>query len=464
VLTSGCVVGPDYHPPSATALNVPAAFNAASPGSPQADADLGRWWQGFADPVLTQLVDRALRANLDVDVAGSRLRQSRASLRAARSAELPSLDFGGSVSRSIGRDGGDETSFQAGFDAAYEVDLFGGTRRSVEAARADAQGALASLHASQLSIAGEVAVNYVSARLAQARLGIARENLAAQGETLQIVGWRVQAGLVSSLDLEQARQLRAQTAASIPAIESDYVAALNRLAVLSGEPPGAVTMLIEATGGIPAAPSAYSTPIPLEVIRRRPDVDVAERGLAAETARVGVQTAQLYPALRLGGSFGGSGTSVSQLLDTSIGSLAATLAAPILDGGRIRAGIEGQRAVAAIALSNYRQTVLIALEEVENALTAVSAADRRAGEIGIAEGAARNSAVYARSQYRTGLIDYRTLLEAERSLLSTEDASATAAADRATAAIRLYKALGGGWQYAPEPSSVASSTFTARPR
>ena len=164
VLTTGCVVGPDYHPPSATALNVPAAFNAASPGSPQADADLGRWWQGFADPVLTQLVDRALRANLDVDVAGSRLRQSRASLRAARSAELPSLDFGGSVSRSIGRDGGDETSFQAGFDAAYEVDLFGGTRRSVEAARADAQGALASLHASQLSIAGEVAVNYVSAR------------------------------------------------------------------------------------------------------------------------------------------------------------------------------------------------------------------------------------------------------------------------------------------------------------
>ena len=206
-----------------------------------------------------------------------------------------------------------------------------------------------------------------------------------------------------------------------------------------------------------------AVPIPLDVIQRRPDVNAAERGLAAETARIGAQTAQLYPALHLGGSFGGSGTSFRQLADTSIGNVIANLTAPIFEGGRIRAAIEGQNAAAAAALAGYRQTVLVALEEVGNGLTTVSAEDRRSVEISIAEGAARNSAIYARSQYQTGLIDFRTLLEAERSLLSTEDASASAKASRATAAVQLYKALGGGWQAAPEPASVTTSTLTVRP-
>ncbi len=461
---TGCVVGPNYRPPSHAALKVPDQFNATSSPSNQATAlDLGRWWQGFSDPVLTQLIERALNANLDVDAAGSRLRQARAALASARSGQLPSLDFGGSAARSIGQSGGDKTLFQAGFDAAYEVDLFGGVRRSVEAARADSQVALANLHAVQLSIASEVAVNYVAAQLAQTRLRIARTNLAAEEETLQIVGWRVQAGLVSALDLEQARQLRAQTAATIPTLESDYVAAVNRLAVLVGEAPGEVTALVQTSSDIPTAPLISATLIPMDVVQGRPDVDAAERGLAAETARIGVQTAQLYPALNLAGSFGGSGASFQQLADTSVGNVIANLMMPIFNGGRIRAAIEGQNAAAAAALANYRQTVLIALEEAENGLATVSAADRRSVEISIAEEAARNSAIYARSQYQTGLIDFRALLEAERSLLSTQDASATAKASRATAAVQLYKALGGGWQAAPEPASVTTSTFTLRP-
>jgi multidrug efflux system outer membrane protein len=461
---AGCAVGPNYRRPSPADFKVPATFSAAVPGGTQSATDLGQWWLGFADPVLSQLIHRALAANLDVDAAGSRVRQARAALRGVRGAQLPSLDVAGSAARTLGRDGGDQVLFQAGLDAAYEADLFGGVRRSVEAARADAQVALANLHASQLSIVAEVVLNYVDARLAQTRLRVARENLAAQDETLQIVGWRVQAGLVGALDIEQSRQLRAQTASSIPTIEVAYDAAVNRLAVLMAEPPGAMTRLLQGGEAIPVAPSAFAIPIPIDVIQRRPDIDAAERHLAAETARIGVQTAQRYPALRLSGSFGGSGASLGQLASASLGNVVASLTAPLFEGGRIRAAIDGQRASTAFALAAYRQAVLVALEEVENALVATSAAETRARELGISAQAARNSAIYARLQYRTGLIDFRTLLDAERSLLSTEDASATAAANRSVASIQLYKALGGGWQYAPEPASVAISTISARPR
>ena len=459
----GCVVGPDYRALSASDLKVPQGFSAAPARSDAGAADLGRWWQGFGDPVLTQLVERALGGNLDVDAAGSRVRQARAAWLSARGAQLPSVGVGGSASRTIGRGGGDSTLFQMGLDAAYEADLFGGVRRSVEAARADEQVALANLHAAQLSVAGEVALNYVDARLAQARLRIAQDNLAAQDETLQIVGWRVQAGLVSSLDLEQARQLRAQTASSLPTIDSAYVAAINRLAVLVGEAPGAVTALVGAGAPIPKAPSTQMVQIPLEVLQRRPDIDAAERGLAAQTARIGVQTAQLYPALRLTGSFGGSGTSLRQIADSSLGNVVANLTAPLFEGGRIRAAIEGQDAATAVAVANYRRAVLVALEEVENALTAVSSTDQRAANIAVSEQAARNVAAYARIQYNTGLIDFRALLDAERSLLSSQDASVTGSAAQATAAIQLYKALGGGWQGAPEPRSVAAQGLAKGP-
>lgn len=475
-LLTGCTVGPDYKPLTAAQLSVPARFNAAAADVVAADqVDLARWWRGFGDPTLTSLVERGLAANLDIAQAGARLRQARASLRGARGALYPSLGVGGSVSRSIGREGGsfvddsgrvvttqgDQTRYQAGFDASYEADLFGGTRRSIEAARANAQGAEADLRSAQLTIASEIALNYLDARLAQVQLRVARDNLGSLDETVQIVDWRVQAGLVGSLDLEQSRQLRAQTAANIPNLERSYAAAVNRLAVLLGEAPGAVTPLVDAAAAndIPLAPAASA--IPADVIRRRPDVTAAERSLAAETARIGVETAQLYPALRLSGSFDGSGLSIGDVIDTAIGNIVASISAPIFEGGRIRAAIEGQRASADAALSGYRQTVLTALEEVENALVAVAAAERRERELLRADEAARNAVLLARSQYRAGLSDFQSLLEAERSLLNSQESRVTARADRATATVQLYKALGGGWQAAPLPASVTTSA--ARP-
>lgn len=462
---AGCAVGPVPRTPTYEALGVPPAFRAqpAAEATPAA-IDLAHWWDTFDDPTLGDLVAKALAANTDVEAAGARVRQARAALRSEQAGWLPSLSVGGSATR---RTGGGSTSgvapaagartiYDAGFDAAYEVDLFGGTRRAVQAARADAAAALATLHSTQLTIASEVALNYVDARLAQRRLAIARANLAAQDETLRIVGWRVQAGLVGSLDLEQARGLRAQTAAGIPLLEQNYAAALNRLAVLLAQPPGAVDVLFASAADVPLAPLPQAA-IPADVLRRRPDVSAAERALAAEIARIGVREADLLPALRLSGSFGGSGTAFRSITDDAIGTLVASITAPIFQGGRLRAALESQRASAAAALANYRGTVLSALEDTENALVSVGAAERREAELAVAEEAARNAATLARSQYQAGLIDFQSLLESERSLLSSEDGRASARAARASASIQLFKALGGGWEAAPEPRTLSSA-------
>lgn len=462
VLLAGCAAGPDYRAATLAELRVPERFTAPAPVATTAvEVDVARWWQAFGDPTLTALVERGLAANLDIDEAGSRVRAARADLRAARGALLPGLDAFGSGARQVGeRTSGqtaDRTSYQIGFDAAYEADIFGGGRRSVEAARATAEGTRASLRAVQLTVASEIALNYLDAREAQARLRIARDTLSTLDETVEITSWRLQAGLVGSLDLEQARQLRAQTAASIPAIETTYAAAANRLAVLIAEAPGAVSSLLEPVAEPPAAPAALPTAIPADVVRRRPDVALAERTLAAETARIGVQAAQLYPALVLSGTFSGSGESLSNAGGDMAGSLVAGITAPISHGGQIRAAVEAQRASAAAAFAAYRTSVLIALEEVENALVSVSAADRREQALVAAETAARSAAEIARIQYRAGRTDFQSLLESERTLLSSQDSLASARVARAAAAVQLYKALGGGWQAAPEPSSLAAS-------
>ncbi|ABQ68511.1 RND efflux system, outer membrane lipoprotein, NodT family [Rhizorhabdus wittichii RW1] len=467
LLLSACNAGPDYRPPSVSDLKIPDQFQASSTIAAEQDmVDLARWWDSFEDPILTQLIDRAFAGNLDVDAAAARLRQARATLRGTQGQALPTAGASGSVTRSVGADsrtiidpstgqtigsGGDTTVYRGGFDVAWEADLFGGIRRSIQAARATAEAREADLRFTQASIASEVGLNYVQARLAQSRLRIARENLAAQDETFELVGWRRQAGLVSSLDYEQARQLRAQTAASIPTIENDYATAVNRIAVLLGEAPGAVTALIDSPASIPLAPGV-DAPIPAQVIERRPDVASAERSLAAESARIGVQTAQLYPALRLSGSFSGSSTSIGNVISDGIGNLVAGITAPIFQGGQIRAAIVGQRAATDAAYDAYRQAVLTALEEVENALKGREVAERREADLAVSYEAANNAARYAQLQYRSGLVDFQSLLDSQRTRLSSQDTAASARAARASATIQLYKALGGGWQTAPIPA------------
>jgi len=446
LLLAGCTVGPDYHPTSPGELKVPGEYqSAAMPGARA--VDLARWWTSFDDPLLTTLITSALAANNDIDAASARLRAARASLRGARGALLPEIGGSASANRSVAIAGpdGESTSYRAGFDASWEADLFGGNRRAVEAASAGAGAAEADLHAVQLSIAAELALNYIDYRLSQASLAHARANLGYQDETVQIAGWRVQAGLVSSLDLEQSRVLRAQTAASIPSLETGLVAAANRIAVLTGQAPGAVSGLLDAGQPIPLGPDAIEVGLPAELLQRRPDVVAAERRLAAETARIGVATAQLYPALRLSGSLTTGGLSLGGLGESIIGAVASAITAPIFQGGQIRAQIDGQKSTAQAAFANYRQSVLVALEDTENAMVALRNSRRREEQLATAESSAQSTLFFARSQYRAGLIDFQTLLEAERSLLSTQDGRTTARAARATALVQLYKALGGGW-------------------
>jgi outer membrane protein, multidrug efflux system len=448
LLIGACTVGPNYRAPAPAALSVPEAYyGRAAEGEP---AELARWWERFDDPLLTRLVDEATRDNLDLAAAAARLTQARESLIQARAGLLPTVGASAGAGRDFGP-GNDRSSFSVGADAAWEVDLFGRIRRGIEAAGADAEGVYYDREALRVAIAAELATNYVQARLAQEQLAIARDTLAIADDNLQIATWRRQAGLVSSLDVEQARAARAQNAASIPNIENGFASATYRIAVLTGRAPGALTAELTAARPIPKGPRDVAIGIPADTLRQRPDVRRAERSLAAATARIGVAEAQLYPDLRLSGNIGTSAFSLGGLFNAITGGIFSSLSQTLFDGGRLRSQLRSQRAATEGALAAYRQSVLTSLEDVENALIALNAARVRQAQFAIAFEAANNSAILARIQYRSGLTDFQQLLEAERSLLSARDGMASSRGDEALALVQLYRALGGGWDSAAAP-------------
>lgn len=455
IALAACSVGPDYRAPAPASLSVPPAY--VGPGAqPATPADLSRWWERFDDPLLTRLIEEASAGNLDLRIATARLAQAREALVQARAGLLPEAGVSAGVGRDLGA-GRDRTTFSVGGDASWQVDLFGGIRRSVEAAGAAAEGAYYDREAVRVAIAAEVASNYIAARLAQARLAIARDTLAIADDNLRIAQWRVQAGLVSSLDAEQARAARAQTAASIPALEANFSSAAHRLAVLTGRPPGALLDSLAAPAPVPEGPAGVATGIPADTLRQRPDVRAAERGLAAATARIGVAEAQLYPQLRLSGNIGTSAFSLGGLFDAITGGLLGSLGQSLFNGGALRSQVRSQRAAAEAALAGYRQSVLVALEDVEDALAALDAAQRREAEFAIALDAASNSAILSRVQYRSGLIDFQSLNQAESQLLSAREGLATSRAARASALVQLYQALGGGWAPIDSPPTARSA-------
>lgn len=444
LLTSACAsVGPGYRPPTAATLIVPDAYVGAPAGA--APEALERWWSRFGDSELDALVDRALAGNLDLAVASARLVQARENVVQARAAGLPSLQASGQAARDFDGHGNTTHSYTLGADASWEADLFGGVRRSVAASRALADSAAYDLAAVRVSLIGDVATNYVQARLAQQRLVLAKQNLGYADENLQIARWRLQAGLVGSLDVEQARSSRAQVAVSIPNYEQAYSQAVFRLGVLTGQAPEALGTQLEAVAPVPSPPAAIAAGLPADTLRQRPDVRSAERTLAAETARIGVAKAQLYPALRIAGTVGTAARSIGDLTDLVTGSVFATLAQTIFAGGQLRSQVRSQEAAARGAFASYRQSVLTALEDVENALAALRASEQQRAQYAEALDAARNQAILARSNYRTGNSDFQALLEAERSLVSASDGQLVSQANATLAVIQLYRALGGGW-------------------
>ena len=443
---SACTLGPDYRPPAPAALGVPNQFYLAAGARAPTEAELASWWTQFREPALDALIATALANNTDIAVSRARLVQARESLTQARAAALPQVSGTANAGRNLSCPGPDSSSFSLNGSASWTADLFGGTARSIEASRADLAASgydLANLH---VAIVSQLVTSYVQARLAQEQLRIARETLAIQQNNFEITGWRVQAGLASSLDVEQARAQLAQTTAQIPQQEASLRATLNSIAVLIGAAPGEATRMLETPAPIPAAPVALTAGIPADALRQRPDVQAAERRLGSATARIGVAEAQLYPQLSLSGNLGTSARSVGSLTDLITGGLFARVAQTIFDGGRLQAQVRSQRAAADAAFATYKGVVINALGDVEDAVASLTAARARQVQLKIAVEAANNSAILARIRYQSGLSDFLTLQNAEQSLLSARQSLAGAQSDEAIAIARLYAALGGGWQ------------------
>ncbi len=452
-ILGGCAsVGPDYVRPDTKASDqwhTPLTAGL----SPGADPGvLASWWNTLGDASLSRLVERAVAGNPDLRKARARIRQARANRSAAMADFLPSLD--GSASGTRAYSNADTVTdkvndlYSAGFDASWEIDIFGGVRRSVEAAGADLDAAREDLRDVLVSLLGEVAVNYIDVRSYQARIAAAEGNIAKQAETYQLTLWRQEAGLGDELAVQEALSNLESTRSQLPDLRSGLEAAQNRIAVLLGEQPGAVHRELETPVPIPTPPIDVAVGVPADTLRRRPDVRRTERELAAQTARVGVATAELYPKFTLMGSIGVEALSLNRLVSTPTRSYSfgPSVSWPIFKGGAIRANIEVQSALQEQALAEYEKTVLTALEEVENVLTAYVEEQKKMESLRLAEEAAGKSAEIALRKYEAGLSDFLAVLVAQRSLLSAQDQLAKSKGVVTSNLIKLYKALGGGWE------------------
>lgn len=426
-------------------VEVPADWQVSDPAP--ISTDLTSYWTMLDDPLLTSFVEQAIVENRDIAASAARLEQARASLVQARAGYLPSLSASGGANRDIGDFARDGVQFNLGADASWEMDLFGQISGSVSAAEGDLAASGYNLADLQRLIVGQVAIATINARSAAQQLAIARETLAIQNDNLQIARWRNQAGLVSSLDVEQARTQRAQTAASIPRLESSLTSTANSISTLIGEPPGRVlaTVLADEQNLVPQPPMLAGFEAPAEVLRRRPDVRSAEASLFASTARIGVARAQLLPLVRLRGSIGTGPVNAGSLFDIIAGSIVGSVSQLIFDGGRTAAQVDSAEAGARASLASWEQTILGALEDVETSSVDQRTAQERVVINEEALDAANNSALLARSQYQAGLTDFQVLLTSENQLLSARNQLVTAEADRAIAFVRLTQALGGGW-------------------
>lgn len=464
LLLAGCsTVGPDYAPPEVSASAHWAADLEGGMTPAQIDAQtLAHWWTTLNDLILSSLIERAVAGNLDLKEARARVREARARRGITEADRFPTIDATASArsSRSSEETGGgsERELYAVGFDAAWELDLFGGRRRTIEAAEAELQADEEDLRDVLVSLLAEVALNYVEVRSFQTRLSAAEANLGAQEETYRITQWRFQAGLTTQLDVEQAKYSLEQTRAQIPVLQTGLVQAENRLAVLLGQPPGSLKDALAEPKAIPVTPLQVAVGVPADVLRQRPDVRRAERQLAAQTAQVGVATADLYPKFSLLGSIGFEALSTDNLFSwgSRTHSIGPTVAWPLFDAGAIRSNIEVQSALQEQALIRYEAAVLSALEEVENAMVAYAEEQRRRHALEEATQAALRALELAQSQYSAGLIEFSNVLIAQRALLSLQDQLAVGEGEVTSNLIALYKALGGGWTcLVPEDTRLA---------
>ena len=459
-LAGGCTVGPDY---TARQTAMPEAWASPLGGGESAEkTNLATWWTNLSDPQLTSLVERAVDGNLDLAEASARVREARALRGIAAADGLPQIDATGRYNRSrlsenagsgnnnsAFREGpGGSDLYTAGFDATWEIDVFGGIRRGVEAADADIGAAVESRRDVLVSLAAEVARNYTELRAFQSRLAIAQDNVRAQNDTLTVTRARAAAGLTSDLDTARAESNLATTQAAIPPFEAGVRSSIYRLAVLVGAQPGQLVNELTPTAQIPRAPEAVPVGMPSELLRRRPDVRKAERDIAAATARIGVATADLFPKFSLTGQFGLSSAQIGNLTEgnSRYWLIGPDMRWPIFQGGRIRSNIEVQTAREQQAAARYEKAVLTSLQDVETALVNFSREQDRRVRLREAVVANQRAVDISQSLYAKGLTDFQSVLDSQRQLFQTQDALVVSERDVTQNLIALYKALGGGWE------------------
>jgi NodT family efflux transporter outer membrane factor (OMF) lipoprotein len=409
------------------------------------------WWKAFHDSTLDSLVQRAVESNLDLQQAELRIRQARATRAIAAGGLWPNVDVSASYRRSRSTGVGSADFYQVGFDASWELDIFGRVRRGVEAADADIVFAIEDRRDVLVTLLSEVALNYMDLRGFQRQIAIAQKNLETERRSLDLTRRRAAGGFVSGLDVANAEAEVASNESRIPLLEQNVQQVIYSLSVLLGREPGALLTELIADAPIPATPPAVPVGLPSELLRRRPDIRRAEANLHAATARVGVATADLFPRFSLTGSLGTSGSQPKDLVnwDNRFWSIGPSVSWPIFDAGKIRANIGLQTAIQEQLLVGYRSTILLALQDVENALIAYAKEQQHQASLIAAVAANRRALDLATQLYTQGQTSFLDVLLAQRSLLGSEDALVQSERTMATNLIALYKALGGGWEISP---------------
>ena len=475
-LMTGCAVGPDYVRPE---VAMPQRFqNQARVEQRQATAaaDFTTWWTGFGDPQLTRFVTIALDQNLDLAQAAARVVQARAGLGAATAALLPSGNVSAqgarayqSVETPLGRvlnstPGFDRygNDYEVNFNASWELDVFGGLRRGREAARAEYQASEAGAVATRLAVAAQTADIYITIRGLQARLDVARKQVKTQQDLLSTIKLLYGKGLAADLQVSQAEGALAQVQASVPVLEAGLDAAMNALDVMLGAQPGTHRAELGEASSIPVAPRIAVTGTPGDLLRRRPDLIVAERRLAASNARIGVAIAEYYPKLSLSGLLGSATSIASGNLFTSGANQAAGVLGlrwRLFDFGRIDAQIEQAKGQKAEMLAAYRLAALHATEDVEDAFSALVKREQQAAVLTQGVNSLGRARAASFAAYQKGAVSLIEVLQADENLLRASDERVQAQTESARAAVAAFKALGGGWE--PHEAEAARSRSAA---
>ncbi|MDK9705775.1 MAG: efflux transporter outer membrane subunit [Desulforhopalus sp.] len=457
-LAACTAVGPNYQPPP---QEMPQQWNAATPViDPTPGRTSAKWWSVFNDPLLESLIAEATAANPSLRKAEARIREARAQRIIAGASGSLDASGGASTSRrsdNTGSTGGRQDLFQLGFDAGWELDLFGGVQRAKEAAEANLAASHEDMRDVLVSLQAEVASNYLDLRGNQSRLVTTRNNIAAQEKTVELVRGRFQMGLGNELDLMNAETQLALTKAALPALQRSIQQAMHQLAILLGQAPASLTSRLSKETGDLQVPPQIPVNLPSELLRQRPDIRAAERRLAAATAEIGVATAELFPKFSLSGLLGLQSRNLSDLISSGsrYWSIGPTLSLPLFDQGRIRAGIEIGKARRDQALAEYQGTVLAALAEVENALVAFAAEQDTQGILTKAVASGKKAVTTANGMYEAGLTGFLDVLQSERALYQSEDQLAQSRQRLTLSLVAIFKALGGGWQGEnTEPSEV----------